>query len=201
MHAESRRRAAAALHVTERVLLAVGIAAVAWYAGVRVSAARDQASWARELARQTAARSHAPAAVVPRTAPKPRSLIGKIEVPRLGLSAIAREGVDERTLRSAVGHVPNTALPGQRGNAAFAAHRDTYFRKLRDVRKGDRVVLTTPDGVFDYVVGETRVVDPADLSVLEPADDARLTLITCYPFDFIGPAPKRFVVRATKSNE
>jgi sortase A len=201
MAAESRRHAAAALRATERVLLIVGIVALGWYAGARVSAARDQASWARELAQQTAARSLAPAAGAHRRVPKPRSLVAKLEVPRLGLSAIAREGVDERTLRSAVGHVPNTALPGERGNAAFAAHRDSYFRKLRHVRTGDRVVLTTPDGVFDYVVGETRVVEPNDISVLAPADESTVTLVTCYPFDFIGPAPKRFVVRGKRKEE
>jgi sortase A len=84
---------------------------------------------------------------------------------RVGVSAIAREGVDARTLRNAVGHVPDTAMPGEPGNAAFATHRDTFFRGLKDVRTGDRVVLTTP----------------------------------CYPFDYVGSAPKRFIVRATIS--
>jgi sortase A len=105
--------------------------------------------------------------------------------------------VDARTLRSAVGHVPETALPGEPGNAAFAGHRDTFFRKLRHVRKGDRIVVTTPDGVYDYVVRETRVVPPSDVSVLEPTAEQSLTLVTCYPFDYIGSAPERFIVRAT----
>jgi sortase A len=128
-------------------------------------------------------------------------VIGRLEVPRLGLSAIAREGVDSRTLRSAVGHVPDTALPGERGNAAFAAHRDTFFRKLKDVRRGDRVVITTPEGAYEYVVQNTRVVPPTDVSVLEPTDEAALTLVTCYPFDYVGSAPERFIVRAVRADK
>jgi sortase A len=117
-------------------------------------------------------------------------------VPRLGLSAIVREGVDEATLRRAVGHVPQTARPGEAGNAALAAHRDTFFRPLKHIRKGDRIKVTTPDGAHEYRVTETRVVAPDDVSVLAPTMNPTLTLVTCYPFNFVGTAPKRFVVRA-----
>ena len=112
------------------------------------------------------------------------------------LSAIAREGVDARTLRGSVGHVPGTALPGDEGNAAFAAHRDTYFAALKDVRMGDEVVITTKDGVHRYTVTQTRVVDPSEVSVLDATGGRTLTLVTCYPFDYVGSAPRRFIVHA-----
>jgi sortase A len=124
------------------------------------------------------------------------SLVGRIEVPRLNLSAIVREGDDVATLRKAVGHIPGTAMPGDTGNAALAGHRDTFFRALRDVRAGDRIVMTTPDAVFHYVVRGTEIVDPADVSVLSPTRERTLTLVTCYPFNYIGSAPRRFIVRA-----
>lgn len=125
-----------------------------------------------------------------------RGLIGRIDIPRLGVSAIVRKGVDDRTLRRAVGHLPETALPGDAGNVALAAHRDTFFGPLQWAREGDRIRLRTPDGDFNYVVRETSIVEPTDLSVLAPTSGATLTLITCYPFNYVGPAPQRFIVRA-----
>ena len=125
-----------------------------------------------------------------------RALIGRIEVSRIRLSALAREGVDVRTLRGSIGHVPGTSLPGDEGNSAFAAHRDTFFGPLKFIRAGDQIVITTPDGVHRYAVIGTRVVDPSEVSVLEPLPGHRLTLITCYPFDYVGSAPKRFIVQA-----
>ena len=125
-----------------------------------------------------------------------RGLIGRIEVRRIKMSALAREGVDMRTLRVAVGHIPGTALPGQPGNSGFAAHRDTFFRPLKAVREGDEILVTTPSGVYRYAVTGTRIVEPQDLSVLDPTADATLTLVTCYPFEYIGNAPQRFIVRA-----
>lgn len=125
-----------------------------------------------------------------------RGLIGRLDIPRLGVSAIVRKGVDDRTLRRAVGHLPETALPGDAGNVALAAHRDTFFGPLQWAREGDRIRLRTPDGDFNYVVRETSIVEPTDLSVLAPTSGATLTLITCYPFNYVGPAPQRFIVRA-----
>ncbi len=118
-------------------------------------------------------------------------------MPRLKLSAIAREGVDTGTLRLAVGHIPGTAFPGELGNAGFAAHRDTFFRPLRSVRQGDEVIVTTPAGVYRYSVTAVRVVDPEDVSVLDPTPETSLTLVTCYPFTYVGSAPRRFIVHAT----
>lgn len=130
--------------------------------------------------------------------PEPsRGLVGRISIPRLGVSAIIREGVDRRTLSRAVGHVPGTAHPGGDGNSALSAHRDTFFRPLERIRPGDRIKVSTLDRDITYVVSETRIVPPTDVSVLAPTDTRTLTLITCYPFTYVGPAPDRFIVRAT----
>lgn len=126
----------------------------------------------------------------------PEGLIGRIVIKRLQLSAIVKEGLDARTLRRAVGHVPGTALPGEAGNVALAGHRDTFFRPLRDVRVGDRVELETPRATFTYQVESIRIVRPSDVEVLDPTPYPALTLITCYPFNYVGKAPKRFIVRA-----
>ncbi len=125
-------------------------------------------------------------------------LIGRLEVPRLGLAVIVEEGVDKGTLRHAAGHVPGTPLPGEPGNVVVAAHRDTLFRPLKDIHKGDELRFVTPDGSFQYEVVKTEIVNPSDTDVLTSGSDGEATLITCYPFGFIGPAPERFVVQATR---
>ena len=101
-----------------------------------------------------------------------------------------------RTLGSGVGHVASTAFPGERGNVGLAGHRDTYFRALAKTKQGDRIVLRTPDGAFRYVVESVLIVPPKRGDLLARGHDARLTLVTCYPFHYVGPAPKRFVVQA-----
>ena len=128
--------------------------------------------------------------------PLPGSSVGRLDIPRLGVSAVVRAGSDARTLRLAVGHIPGTALPGQTGNVGLAGHRDTFFRRLRDIRPGDRIRMVTPDGTFVYTVARTNVVEPTDVWVLDPTDRSVLTLVTCYPFSYIGSAPQRFIVRA-----
>jgi sortase A len=125
--------------------------------------------------------------------------LGRIEIRRIGLTAMIMEGVDNRTLQRAVGHFPGTALPGQPGNVAVAGHRDTFFRALRHVRKDDEITLTTLTGSYRYHVDSTEVVEPEAVEVLDGSDGAILTLVTCYPFDFVGPAPRRFIVRAHRS--
>jgi len=132
-------------------------------------------------------------------APSPRELIGRIAIPRLGISAIIREGINNRTLGLAVGHIPSTALPGEPGNVGLAAHRDNLFRSLKDVARDDEITLTTLDNTYIYRVASFRVVNPEEVSVLAPRPGERtLTLVTCYPFYFVGHAPKRFVVRAVQ---
>jgi len=184
------------MRTLERLLFVAGVLALTWYAGAHITAAREQAALSRELesARAVAASSPSHDPVPARL--EPRALVGRIEVARIKLSAIAREGVDVRTLRGSIGHVPGTSLPGDPGNAAFAAHRDTFFSPLKFIRKGDQIVVTTPDGVHRYAVIGTRIVEPSDVSVLQPQPGRRLTLITCYPFDYVGSAPQRFIVQA-----
>lgn len=127
-----------------------------------------------------------------------RTPLGRIEISAIGLSAIILEGTDARTLRRAVGHIPGTPLPGQQGNVAITGHRDTFFRALRHIRKDDEIKLTTLEGSYRYWVDSIKVVKPEDTEVLDNSEDAILTLVTCYPFYYVGPAPKRFIVRAHK---
>ena len=129
-------------------------------------------------------------------APIPGGALGRIEITRIGLAAMILEGTDERTLRRAVGHIPGTPLPGQQGNVAIAGHRDTFFRALRNIRNDDEITLTTLDGSYRYLVDSTQVVAPENTQVLDDSGDTIITLVTCYPFYFVGPAPKRFIVRA-----
>lgn len=130
----------------------------------------------------------------------PDAMIGRIEVPRLGLSAMIAEGIAKGTLGHAVGHIPLTGMPGQAGaNVGLAGHRDTFFRPLKGIRTDDVIVLTTADGVYRYHVVSTRVVAPTEVSVLEPVGTEILTLVTCFPFAFVGPAPGRFIVRAERT--
>jgi sortase A len=121
---------------------------------------------------------------------------GTILIPRLGVEGNILEGADDDTLRVAVGHIPGTALPGTAGNTALAAHRYGYFKGLRGVRKGDRITVRTRAGTYHYAVDHIDVVEVTDISVLAPTPTPTLTLVTCYPFDFIGAAPQRFIVRA-----
>jgi sortase A len=129
------------------------------------------------------------------------SPLGRIEIGSIGLAAMIMEGVDGRTLRHAVGHIPGTPLPGQQGNVALAGHRDTFFRGLRNIHKGDDITLTTLHGSFRYRVESTAVVEPQDTGVLSATTTDILTLVTCYPFYFVGPAPQRFIVRAHRVAE
>jgi sortase A len=127
--------------------------------------------------------------------------IGRLEIPRIGLSAVVMDGDDENTLNVAVGHLSDTPLPWQEGNAALAGHRDTFFRPIRRVHTGDEIRLVTPRGTFRYRTTRQMIVEPDELWVLDPSPTAALTLITCYPFDFVGPAPRRFVVHAERIDE
>jgi sortase A len=124
-------------------------------------------------------------------------LVGRLEIPRLGVSAIVLEGVEARTLRRGLGHIPGTEFPFQGGNVGIAGHRDSFFRPLKDIGKNDIIELTTPRGTFRYAVEWTRIVKPDDTEVLAPdPGQPSLTLVTCYPFYYVGSAPKRFIVRA-----
>jgi sortase A len=126
------------------------------------------------------------------------SLVGRLDIPSVHISVMVAEGTSSRVLRLAVGHVPGTALPGESGNVVLAAHRDTFFRRLGELKSGDLIRLSVPGKQYVYRVRFTDIVDPHETWVLDPAPGHSLTLITCYPFYFVGPAPKRFVIRARR---
>jgi sortase A len=126
------------------------------------------------------------------------ALMGRIEIPRLGVSSIVLEGVDSKTLRRGVGHIPETAPPGTDGNIGLAAHRDSFFRGLKDIRKNDIIRLRTLEGTYQYRVEWTEIVTPKDTQVLADTGIPELTLVTCYPFYYVGSAPKRFIVHAQR---
>jgi sortase A len=124
-------------------------------------------------------------------------VVGQIEIPSLALRAVILHGDSPELLRRGVGHLPETPMPGEWGNVAIAGHRDTFFRPLRHIRAGDVITLHIfSGGTFQYQVESTSVVSPSDMEVLRPSNRRELTLVTCFPFDYVGPAPNRFVVRA-----
>ena len=127
--------------------------------------------------------------------------MGEIELTRVGVTAMILEGTYDRTLRRAVGHIPGTPKPGQSGNVGIAGHRDTFFRALRNVRQDDEITLMTLEGSYRYRVDSIKVVGPNDTEVLDNSGDDILTLVTCYPFYFVGPAPRRFIVRAQRISQ
>ena len=132
----------------------------------------------------------------PQAALERNELIGRLIIPRLQLSATVREGAEEDTLAVALGHIPSTALPGQKGNIGVAGHRDKLFRNLKEIRQNDRIEFETLSGTYVYEVGSTQIVKPSDVSVLKATNFSELTLVTCYPFYYVGSAPDRFIVKA-----
>ncbi len=183
-----RRTSASILRGAYYFLLAVGILALGYAGYVVADAHAYQAieNWRLGHASQRAG---------PRLLME-GSVIGEIQVPRIGLTAIVVQGDSPKVLRRAVGHIPETALPGEWGNVALAGHRDTFFRPLRKIRPGDLITLQTPEGHFQYRVESAAIVSPGDVQVLQASSGRKLTLITCFPFDYVGSAPNRFIVRA-----
>lgn len=133
---------------------------------------------------------------VRKTKPLEGQPIARLEIPAIKLSAVVTEGIDASTLRRSVGHIPGTSRPGGPGNVGLSGHRDTFFRHLGELHSGDRISIAALDGHFEYVVESTSIVDPDETIVLRPIQRPTLTLITCYPFYYVGHAPKRFVVHA-----
>jgi len=189
----SRDRAQRILKWVERALWATGIVALSLWLGVKADAMLFQ--WRQErLLEQILAQQHVHAGSV-----RPGELLGRLEIPSVGVSSVVLEGDDEQTLRRAVGHISDTAFPGDPGNIALAGHRDSFFRGLRRIHVGDEIRLTTLNGVFVYRVLSTAIVEPSQVGVLEASTKPVLTLVTCYPFSYIGAAPKRFIVRAIET--
>jgi sortase A len=190
-----------------RVLLVVGALGVGVYLFAAIEARVYKHFASRELAELRQARDGAEAGggAMGESAPAPPEIgelpeigdpLGMIEIPRLDLSEVVVEGIRSRDLRRAVGHVPGTALPGTSGNVAIAGHRDRHFRSLKDIAPGDRILLKAPWGSYGYTVETIAIVEPSAVEYLEPTAEPALTLITCYPFYYVGHAPKRFIVRA-----
>jgi sortase A len=177
-----------------KVLLFVGIACLALYGFFVVQAHWQQAELEKELYHPHAVAAPSSA---PPTTPHPTrrlqdgDLFGRLEIPRLNMSVMVMEGDADRVLRLGAGHVPGTPM-------AIAGHRDTFFRPLKDIQLSDTIRITTLDGTEEYHVVSTRIVEPNDTSVLEEKSN-ELTLVTCYPFYYVGPAPKRFIVQAVKN--
>jgi LPXTG-site transpeptidase (sortase) family protein len=174
----------------EWLLLGIGIGCLGTFAYETVEARRFQAERAAEFARASLA--HAPVTV------RAGGLVGMLDVPRLNLTTPVIEGDDDTTLKRAVGHLPDTPLPWQDGNSALAGHRDGLFRPLKDIKIGDEIRFRTSRDEFRYRVTGTSIVKPEDVSVLEDRQQRSLTLITCYPFYYVGNAPKRFIVHAAR---
>ena len=170
-----------------------GLAALIWCGVSLVRTYLYQQRSAAALDREILFR---PAKTMVGSAPKEGTLLGSISIPRLRISSVILEGTDDHTLALSVGHIPGTAAPGREGNVALAGHRDTFFRGLRNIRNRDDILLTTSVGTQFYEVESTRIVSPEDVSVLNDIGRPLLTLVTCYPFYYIGSAPKRFIVRA-----
>jgi sortase A len=133
--------------------------------------------------------------------PPPGVLIGRIEIPSVGIQAMVVNGTTDSYLSRAVGHIEGTALPGAPGNVGLAGHRDTFFRGLARIQKGDVILIRTLEGNHRYVVNSLSIVGPRDTEVLEASPARTLTLVTCYPFNYVGAAPRRFIVGARETTE
>lgn len=153
---------------------------------------------ARLTQRDQVARFENDAAVRRAYVPRAGSLVGMLDIPRLRMSAPVIEGDDDRALKASAGHLPDTPLPWHPGNSAIAGHRDGLFRPLKSVKVGDEITFRTTRDALRYRVTATAVVEPDDLSVLAARGRDALTLITCYPFSYVGPAPQRFIVHAER---
>jgi sortase A len=171
------------------LLIIVGIGLLGYvgseYWGMYRSQQRLEAEWERQ-----AANVNTPAApVIP-----PDQMLTRVVIPKIGLDAIVVEGASRKELSEGPGHMKQTAMPGQTGNAVITGHRDTFFRHIYELVKGDKIQVRRAGSVFTYEVTGKKIVMPEDVSVIRQTPDPQLTLITCYPTYYIGPAPKRLVV-------
>ena len=170
----------------QRIFLIIGIVCLGLYGLFTVQARIEQSMLEEELYLPRPAH---PGPLTTKYKLQEGDLFGRLEVPRLNMSVMVMEGIDDKTLRLGAGHVPDTPL-------VFAAHRDTFFRNLGSVSKGDEILVNTRRGTFHYAVKSTEIVRPTAVRVLRPTESPELTLITCYPFYYLGSAPKRFIVHA-----
>jgi sortase A len=193
-----RRALRSALRWSQRLLAAAAALALGYCAVVLVDGWAYQKTERRQLDQLLESRPVRAASSPVTPMVQAGGLIGRLDIARLNISVIVVEGVGGRVLRRAAGHIPGTALPGHIGNVGISAHRDTFFRPLRNIRQNDIITVTTPLGEYRYRVLSTTIVGPDDVTVLHATGGENLTLVTCYPFYFIGPAPSRFIVRAER---
>ena len=185
----------------QRAIFIGGVACVTWVYVTWKEAKFYQLYARTEFRQMVHVAKSPPVAELPRVPASNRPIepvIGLLDIPRLDVSVVVLEGDDDQTLRLAVGHLPDTPLPWDDGNMSMAGHRDTFFRALRQLHVGDNIQIVTTRGTFDYRVSHMVIVGPEELSVLRPDDGTALTLITCYPFTYLGNAPQRFVVQAER---
>jgi sortase A len=180
----------------ERLFLLIGILCLGLYGFFKVQAYVHQTELERMLEVERNVEPPHVTAEVPRGRPKrilrEGDLFGRLEIPRLNMSVMVMEGVSDRTLRLGAGHIPGTEM-------GIAGHRDSFFRPLKDIQKGDTIKFATIDGTREYRVTDTTIVGPKDTFVLDGKSDDEMTLVTCYPFYYLGSAPKRFIVQAEKN--
>jgi sortase A len=185
----------------ERALLAVGIVLGAWCGMTLIEARYYKMMPVPSPAPVRSLPGDRGSLNPPRTAIARGEWVARLEAPTIGLAATVLEGSDDRTLGRAAGHIEETAFPGEPGNVGIAGHRDTTFRPLRDLKVGDRLRVTTADRILEYRVASTAIVRPEDVHVLDPTPQPTLTLVTCYPFTYVGNAPKRYIVQARLVSE
>jgi LPXTG-site transpeptidase (sortase) family protein len=187
----------------ERGLLALGIALAAWCAAVLVEARfHNSAPIAPPAGQLTVTQTLVTGlpgdagTTKAKPAPSAGTVLGRLEAPSVKMSAAVLEGSDDATLNRGAGHIEDTPFPGQAGNVGIAGHRDTVFRPLRNIKVGDPLQLATADSLYRYRISKTLIVGPDDVYVLDATEQPTLTLVTCFPFEYIGHAPKRFIVQA-----
>jgi sortase A len=185
------------IRIIYRSLFVAGIAALLWVGGQLGYAKTYQLYLMSKLNAQPALENSMSDATSPSSSSlRNGDIVGRLDIAARKISVVVLEGIEDDALGIAAGHVPGTSLPGSNGNVVIAAHRDTFFRELRNIGIGDSIQLSTPAGTFDYVVSNTEIVKPSETRVLQSSGHSELTLITCYPFSFLGAAPERFVVHA-----
>lgn len=184
--------------LSSRLLLITGVVALSYVGMILLDAQLYQASAKRSLETQVQTLKEIGSNQF-RPPVKQGDVLGRIDIPRLGVSFAILQGTNSRTLRLGAGHIEGTPLPGEPGNSGIAGHRDTFFRDLRNIHQSDEIQLQTATGLLRYEVDWVKVVNPDDISVLAPSSDSTLTLVTCYPFYFVGSAPQRFIVHARQA--
>ncbi|WP_245805802.1 class D sortase [Bacillus alkalicellulosilyticus] len=138
--------------------------------------------------------------VIHQTQPDIGEQYAELVIPRLDRQLPIYYGVEDDQLKKGIGHIQQTALPGEKDNMVLSGHRDTVFRRLQEMQIGDQVAIKTDSEIYTYKIKKIRVVDKDDQTVIVPKPRATLTITTCYPFGYVGPAPERYVLVAELTN-